>query len=266
MDRDISIEERIRRAEEIAYRRKMQNIGVRVTSVRQKTEERKDFRLFKKITIQIICCLTIYCVFYFVKNSQFFLSEDIIKKTNEILSYDMNLEALYNNAINFFKSLELNDITDVKQNVVENTIQNGIGGAGTEGTEAILGEKEINQMQIDADEIKVKYSLINPIQGTVTSRYGIRNPTTATVPKNHTGIDIAASVGTKIKAALDGEVVVASEQGDYGKHLKIKIDDVEIVYAHCNSLYVKQGDIIKQGQEIAEVGATRKCDRSAFTF
>lgn len=251
MDRDISIEERIKRAEEIAYKRKMQNIGVRVTSVKRQNEEKADFRLFKKITIQIICCLSIYCIFYFVKNSQFFLSEDILKKTNEVLSYDMNIEGIYNNILNFFKDLKIDDVK------VENTIiQNGIGGAVSESSEAILGEKEISQMQTDAEEIKTKYQLIHPIQGTVTSRYGIRNPTTPTVPKNHTGIDIAASVGTKIKAALDGEVVLASEEGDYGKHLKIKKDDVEIIYAHCNDLYVKQGDYVVQGQEIAEVGAT----------
>lgn len=266
MDRDISIEERIKRAEEIAYRRKMQNIGVRVTSVRTRNEEKADFKLFKKITIQIICCLSIYCIFYFVRNSEFFLSEEILNKTNEILSYDMNIENIYNNIVNFFNNIKIDDMTKIEQNSIENTIQNGIGGAIAEGTEAVLGEEELNQMQIDANEIKAKYSLIHPIQGTITSRYGIRNPTTSTVPKNHTGIDIAASVGTKIQAALDGEVVLASEEGDYGKHLKIKKDDVEIIYAHCNNLYVKQGDIITKGQEIAEVGATRKCNRSTFTF
>ena len=31
---------------------------------------------------------------------------------------------------------------------------------------------------------------------------------------------------------------------------------MSIIYAHCNALYVKQGDIVKQGQEIAEVGST----------
>ncbi len=38
--------------------------------------------------------------------------------------------------------------------------------------------------------------------------------------------------------------------------MKIQIGEVSIVYAHCNSLYVKQGDKIIQGQEIAEVGST----------
>ena len=76
------------------------------------------------------------------------------------------------------------------------------------------------------------------------------------MPKKHTGVDIAANMGTKILSATDGEVVLASEEGDYGKHLKIQIGEVSIIYAHCNNLYVNQGDKVKQGQEIAEVGTT----------
>ena len=86
------------------------------------------------------------------------------------------------------------------------------------------------------------------------------------MPKNHTGTDIAANMGTKIKSATDGEVVLASEEGDYGKHLKIQIGGVSIIYAHCNNLYVKQGDQIKQGQEIAEVGTTGNSTRATLTF
>ncbi|MBR3255024.1 MAG: M23 family metallopeptidase [Clostridia bacterium] len=45
-------------------------------------------------------------------------------------------------------------------------------------------------------------------------------------------------------------------KGITGKHLKIKIGNVSLVYAHCNELYVNEGDKIVQGQEIAEVGST----------
>ena len=38
--------------------------------------------------------------------------------------------------------------------------------------------------------------------------------------------------------------------------MKIQIGEVSVVYAHCNSLYVKQGDKVVQGQKIAEVGST----------
>lgn len=41
-----------------------------------------------------------------------------------------------------------------------------------------------------------------------------------------------------------------------GNHLKIQIEDVTILYAHCNKVYVQQGEKIIQGQEIAEVGNT----------
>ena len=114
----------------------------------------------------------------------------------------------------------------------------------------------MTQEEQDIANIKATTTFIKPIEGTISSRYGQREPTTITVPKNHTGVDIAANMGTKIKSATSGEVVLASEEGDYGKHLKIQIGEVSIIYAHCNSLYVKQGDKIEQGQEIAEVGST----------
>ena len=104
--------------------------------------------------------------------------------------------------------------------------------------------------------VKNTTTFIKPIEGTITSIFGYRDTATGSVPKNHTGTDIAANLGIKIKSATDGEVVLASEEGDYGKHLKIQIGEVSIIYAHCNNLYVNQGDKIKQGQEIAEVGST----------
>ena len=41
-----------------------------------------------------------------------------------------------------------------------------------------------------------------------------------------------------------------------GNHLKIQINDVVVIYAHCKTLYVQQGDYVTQGQAIAEVGST----------
>jgi len=41
-----------------------------------------------------------------------------------------------------------------------------------------------------------------------------------------------------------------------GKHVKIRCDDVTLVYAHCSKIYVKEGQIVSGGQEIGEVGST----------
>ena len=115
---------------------------------------------------------------------------------------------------------------------------------------------ELSQMEQDANFVKENISIIKPINGTISSRYGLRNPTTVTVPKNHTGIDLAETTGTKIISATDGTVILNSSKGDYGNHLKIQNGDATFIYAHCSKLYVNEGDIIQQGQEIAKVGAT----------
>ena len=218
--------------------------------------------------IQILICVLIYMVIYVIQNSQFIFSEEFLKKVNEILSYDMNFNEIYTNCSNYImqfinKEDKKNEENTVEGNNNENTNNElAIGGANegiiekTQQEEAEQIEENLTQEEKDINAIKQTTSFIKPIEGTITSAFGNRNPTTATVPTNHTGTDIAANLGTKIKSATDGEVVLNSEEGDYGKHLKIQIGEVSIIYAHCNALYVKQGDKVVQGQEIAEVGST----------
>lgn len=65
-------------------------------------------------------------------------------------------------------------------------------------------------MELDAKEIKEKYSMILPLTGyTTTSRYGPRTPTDI-VSADHKGIDIGANEGTVFVAAMSGTVTVAS--------------------------------------------------------
>ena len=54
--------------------------------------------------------------------------------------------------------------------------------------------------------------------------------------------------------------------GELGNHIKIVNDSVMTVYAHCKTVYVKQGDKVFQGQNLGEVGMTRECYRTTFTF
>ena len=80
--------------------------------------------------------------------------------------------------------------------------EENIGGENlTEENNALLP-----QMQQDAKYIIENKSLILPLKGTITSRFGLRNPETPTVPKNHTGIDIAVNEGTVFIASMDGIV------------------------------------------------------------
>lgn len=112
--------------------------------------------------------------------------------------------------------------------------------------------------QTDEEYIKSNFSLIKPVEGIVSSEFGKRDVDNPIVSKNHTGIDIAANTGTSIKAAMDGKVTISSTVGDYGYHIQIENNDVATLYGHCSKLLVKKGDIVKQGQVIAEVGSTGK--------
>ena len=55
---------------------------------------------------------------------------------------------------------------------------------------------------------------------------------------------------------MEGKVTYVSSEGGYGKHVYIEKNDVTTLYAHCSSIYVKEGDNIMQGQQIGEVGQT----------
>ena len=283
MERTMSVEDKIKRAEEI-YAKRQEGIQRKTATVSLNNDDnKKDIKLLKKMVIQIILSLLIYGIIYIIQNNNYIFSEEFLKKADEILSYDMNFSQMYQDiksniemeTLNIKNNLQKNDnqqgITNLENNAQNETEQGAIGGANeqetnttdvnsnqnnTEENNSQENTQELSQEEKDINNIKATTTFIKPIEGTISSKYGQREPTTATVPKNHTGVDIAANMGTKIKSATSGEVVIASEEGDYGKHLKIQIGDVSIIYAHCNNLYVKQGDQISQGQEIAEVGTT----------
>ncbi|MBU3601471.1 peptidoglycan DD-metalloendopeptidase family protein [Polynucleobacter sp. AM-25C3] len=72
------------------------------------------------------------------------------------------------------------------------------------------------------------------------------------------GIDIAGKLGDPITAASDGKVVYAGNSlRGYGNLVIIKHDNTYLTaYAHNRTLLVKEGDAVKKGQKIAEMGDT----------
>ena len=260
MERIMNSDERIRRAEEIYNRRRNQNLGSSYRSTHIYGNEKKRNRPLRKLIMQIIFCVIIYVSILVVKNCDYIFTQEFLNNVKSILNYNVELEKYYNKATNFFNGTDVENNQETTTNTIENENQintqetENIGGANEE--KKVEEVQNLSQMEIDANNIKGTYNLIKPLEGTITSRFGQRDPTTPTVPKNHTGIDIAANTGTDIVAALDGIVEVASSEGDYGKHFKIKKDDVCLVYAHCSELLKKQGDTVKQGEVIAKVGAT----------
>lgn len=90
-----------------------------------------------------------------------------------------------------------------------------------------------------------------PTQGTMVGRFAPNGSL-------NKGIDIAGDLGQPVFAASDGLVVYAgSGLRGYGELLIIKHDDVYVsAYGHNRRLLVREGQQVKAGQTIAEMGST----------
>jgi lipoprotein NlpD len=90
-----------------------------------------------------------------------------------------------------------------------------------------------------------------PAQGTVIGRFSSNGSL-------NKGIDIAGELGQPVLAASDGSVVYAgSGLRGYGELIIIKHSDTYVsAYGHNRRLLVREGQQVKAGQNIAEMGST----------
>ena len=71
------------------------------------------------------------------------------------------------------------------------------------------------------------------------------------------GIDIAGRKGASVQAAAAGRVIYAGDLRAYGKLVILKHNETWVsAYAHNDRIVVKEGDDVKRGQKIAEMGST----------
>ena len=72
------------------------------------------------------------------------------------------------------------------------------------------------------------------------------------------GIDISGKLGEPVRAADSGEVVYAgSDLSGYGRLIILKHNSSYLsAYAHNRELFVREGNSVKAGQKIAEIGST----------
>ncbi len=90
-----------------------------------------------------------------------------------------------------------------------------------------------------------------PLMGTITSGYGWRKS------GFHHGLDIAAELGTPIRAAASGKVIFAGKKPVYGNMIILEhADGKRTVYAHAQKLLAEEEEKVKSGQIIATVGVT----------
>lgn len=90
-----------------------------------------------------------------------------------------------------------------------------------------------------------------PVLAPISSPFGPRDG------RNHNGLDLAANMGDPIKAARDGEVLLAGTVNGYGETVILRHEDgTQTLYGHASRLLVTAGERVRQGEVIAEVGST----------
>ena len=244
MERAIAEMEKIKRAEEIYSRRK--NSG--------EESKKENTKNIYKFLFEVLFLINIIIFIIAIQNQKYIFTEEFIKQVN---SYNVNIknkieEFFVNSDNSKSKTKESKDKTEASEISGES---NDVNSASLVENE-LENEKELSQEEKDILEIKNNYSLISSVNGTKTSGFGERSSTNNKVTKFHTGVDIAASAGTTIISSTVGTVIQVSSSGDYGKHIRIQTGDLVVLYAHCSKICVKEGQNVKQGEKIAEVGST----------
>ena len=178
--------------------------------------------------------------------ADFASAEEIVKQLKEKKSNNMDsisILELYETELFDFSTVEetvaslyVKKVEPVKKKVIKTT-----GKVNT-------------SLNMSYQKVGLGINLIRPVSGTITSRFGVKSSIRVS---NHTGLDIAAPRGTKIKAAAAGTVTFSGFKGSYGYLTVVSHGNgVETYYGHCSKLYYSAGTYVEQGQAIAEVGST----------
>ncbi|MBA1335235.1 MAG: hypothetical protein HPY66_0857 [Firmicutes bacterium] len=110
-------------------------------------------------------------------------------------------------------------------------------------------------------------TMVIPVDGPITSGYGIRVHPVFNTEKKHEGIDIGAAIGSPVRAALEGTVEEVKKDDYYGNLIVINHGDgIKTVYGHLGEVNVVSGQEVAQGEIIGSVGNTGMSTGSHLHF
>jgi murein DD-endopeptidase MepM/ murein hydrolase activator NlpD len=98
---------------------------------------------------------------------------------------------------------------------------------------------------------------IYPVRGRLSSPFGWRSDPISGERRYHAAIDLAASQGTPVKAAMDGRITSVGFNSTYGNYIIIThTGGYQTMYAHLSAVGVEDSQHVIQGKEIGKVGST----------
>lgn len=194
MERILNNDDKIRKAEEIYYRRKVGNPNIRLS----KSDNEKKSYFVSKVLFEVLLIANLSIIIMAIQNKDYIFTENFLK---DVENYNFNLTRTVKDFIgtqleeSTVEDTEVNNTTE--EQVTEIEIQEDLVPNNEEATSSL------NQMELYIEEMKNLVSIQSPIlEGTITSRFGTRESSNKNVEGYHTGIDIGANSGTSIYSAI----------------------------------------------------------------
>lgn len=240
----------------------------RIFSVKNK--HIKNFFLYKKIILLsfiVIFCLVAGLISYisYVYNQKEDLHVKISnleskldsKKLNEMI---LNLNEAEKSLIKIEKYLKDRQVKTLPTSEIKLNNTDNMGGEYYPVNDSNLNLIENKKERISDILKKIQYVPIGlPHIGRITSNFGVRgNPIKkGTGSEFHPGLDIAGNIGDPIHATANGVVIFANVRGGYGNCIIIKHNfGYETLYGHLSKINVKEGQNVKAGDVIGQLGST----------
>lgn len=209
------------------------------------TVEKKKNSTNSVMIVQLVVCIFAVVSVFLIGRLSPQTFEFIRDEYNRIMSVDMDAKEIASSAK---KVIERAEATDEGQTAEKSTERKNVNTVKS----AADGEVMVVMSLFKSDE-----EITVPVHGEITSEYGNRTNPVSGEYLMHSGVDIAASQGTEIRAAYSGIVSEVGSNSVGGNYISlVHKDGSETLYCHCSKIIAEKGDVIRAGETIALVGST----------
>lgn len=241
----------------------MHSKNIRYGTRRTNPKEKKPVKFINKVIWQLLICTATFLVCLPISKTQTGISSYITKT----LTVSSNMEE----AKLHFKQMCLR-LTDkypaLAENVMWGDFMEYIDDAEKDMTPPATAEQPEPKPADEALDLVAKaapeefiypenVNMIMPLNGKVTSSFGLREHPVSGEDASHYGVDIAGNRGDAVVTTAPGKVIEVKVHDIYGNCVLIQhTERIKSFYAHLDEVHVAEGDIVAESAVIGAVGST----------
>lgn len=223
----------------------------------RKKEEKKEDRIARMMVTQLILCTVMILFVFFISRTGGNGFSSLRQGYERITSRDMSVSQLWQEVKSAAKTIIKKDEKNPAELLSVGTVNldekpdDALGKGGDD--EQVYAPTNTTAFC----PFLVSSTICTPVSGRISSPFGYRiNPITG-VHSFHSGVDIAAGYGEKVKAAYYGTVSGAGYDSAAGNYVVLTHSGGLVTrYFHCSEILVKEGEKVRKGETIARVGST----------